>query len=390
VNRLAIITSHPIQYNAPLFTLLKEKKNFSIKVFYTWGTSVLENKYDPGFGKSINWDIPLLEGYDYVLEKNIATQPGSHHFKGIDNPELIKHIEEWQADAILVYGWAFKSHLQCLRYFHKKIPVYFRGDSTLLDEKKGFHFRKLIRRIFLTWVYRHVDKALYVGIENKKYFLAHGLLSDQLIFAPHAIDNERFSEPDTFYQEKAKSWKQSLQIPDQAFVYLFAGKLEPKKNPLLLAHAFMEIENSNLRLIFVGNGPLEHQLKNLCENDGRIIFINFQNQQQMPVVYRLADIFVLPSQGPGETWGLAINEAMACGIPVLVSDKCGAAADLVNQYTGWIFASGNKLALKNSLEFCFKNPLAVKDKGIAARSHINQYHYNTMAASIMQLMDSIN
>ena len=126
--KLAVISSHPIQYNAPFFKLIAKSNNLQIKVFYTWGDSVLGNKYDPGFGKSINWDIPLLEGYEYLFEKNIATKPGSHHYAGIDNPELMDHIKEWQADAILVYGWAFKSHFQCLRYFHKKIPVYFRGD----------------------------------------------------------------------------------------------------------------------------------------------------------------------------------------------------------------------------------------------------------------------
>lgn len=65
MKRLAIITTHPIQYNAPLFKLLTQRNNITIKVFYTWGKSVLENKYDPGFKKNIEWDIPLLDGYGF-------------------------------------------------------------------------------------------------------------------------------------------------------------------------------------------------------------------------------------------------------------------------------------------------------------------------------------
>src|SRR5690348_3841680 len=106
--------------------MLNEKGQVDIKVFYTWGEGVLQNKFDPGFGKNIKWDIPLLDGYEYKFVENVASDPGSHHFRGINNPTLIKDIKDWEANVILVYGWNFKSHLSCLRYFHNKIPVYFR------------------------------------------------------------------------------------------------------------------------------------------------------------------------------------------------------------------------------------------------------------------------
>ena len=72
MKRLAIVTTHPIQYNAPLFKLIQERGNIQIKVFYTWGKTALKNKFDPGFGKYISWDIPLLDGYEYSFEKNIS------------------------------------------------------------------------------------------------------------------------------------------------------------------------------------------------------------------------------------------------------------------------------------------------------------------------------
>ena len=147
MKRLAIVTSHPIQYNAPLFKLLTQRGNIKIKVFYTWGKQVMNNKFDPGFGKAIQWDIPILDGYEFSFVKNISPDPGSHHFKGIINPSLNNEIEGWKADAILVFGWSFQSHLKCIHYFSNKIPVLFRGDSTLLDEKRGI--KQSLRRLLL-------------------------------------------------------------------------------------------------------------------------------------------------------------------------------------------------------------------------------------------------
>jgi glycosyltransferase involved in cell wall biosynthesis len=349
MKRLAIITTHPIQYNAPLFRLLAQRRKIEIKVFYTWGESVLQNKYDPGFEKVIEWDIPLLDGYEYQFVENISNKPGSQHFNGIINPTLIKDIENWNANAVLVFGWSFRSHLQCLRYFHKKIPVYFRGDSTLLDENgRGVKF--LIKKCFLKWMYRYVDKALYVGQNNKLYFQAFGFKEYQLVFAPHAIENERFEMP------VRVDYRKQLSIAQAESVFLFAGKLENKKNPTLLLEAFVRLNQPQTRLIIVGNGQLERELK--AKHEGldpslreRIIFMDFQNQSLMPDVYKMADVVILPSQGPGETWGLAVNEAMASGRTVLISNKCGCAKDLViDGLTGHRFESGNYNELESKMK----------------------------------------
>ena len=322
-----------------------------MKVFYTWGEGVMQNKYDPGFGKAIEWDIPLLDGYDFTFVKNIADSPGSYHFKGIDNPTLIKEIAQWNPDAILVFGWSFKSHLKVLRHFKGKRTVLFRGDSNLLDEANGFSVRKIFRRIFLKWIYRHIDTALYAGSANKAYYLQLGLINDQLVFAPHAIDNDRFMQDDTSNE------RSSLGIPAEAVVFLFTGKFEEKKHPQLLLDCFIALNNSNAHLLMVGNGKLETQLKTRAGQQATALknsihFMPFQNQLKMPAIYKMADALVLPSRGPGETWGLSVNEAMACSRAVLVSDQCGCAADLVkNGQNGFIFKSkdGDDLLKKMQL-----------------------------------------
>jgi len=339
--KLAIVTTHPIQYYAPLFRQLAKIGSADLKVFYTKGTS--ENmQFEPDFGKSIAWDIPLLDGYDYHFSENKAKK--SNGFLSIINKNLIEEISDWQADQILVFGWSYLSHLNVMNYFSGKIPVFFRGDSNLLDEKAGL--KTILRRLFLKWVYSKVDIAFYVGIANKQYYLKHGLAESQLVFAPHAVENERFSAIDYAIVQKAKEWRVELGIGENEKAVLFVGKFINKKNPKLLLDAFKRVENKKLHLIFVGNGPLENEMKSVGDTLPNIHFIPFQNQSQMPIIYLLGDIFCLPSKGPGETWGLAVNEAMACGKAVLVSNKCGCVFDLVeNGLNGYVFQSENEQEL---------------------------------------------
>lgn len=381
MKKLAIVTTHPVQYHAPLFRLLAGSGRVRIKVFYTWGQAQYGAKYDPGFGKDIEWDIPVLEGYDYCFVKNTATDPGTHRFNGIINPGLVKEIEEWAPDTILVFGWSFNSHLKCLRYFHGKIPVLFRGDSTLLDEKPGL--KKLFRRLFLKWVYRHVDTALYVGTNNRNYFLKHGIPEKSLAFAPHAIDNDRFLAPDEEYTREADIWRGRLGIEPDDIVALFAGKLEPKKNPFFLLDLARAIPSAKFKILIIGNGVLEKKLKEQASGDARVLFLDFQNQMKMPVVYRLADLFVLPSAGPGETWGLAVNEAMACGKTVLVSSKAGCAVDLVRDNENGLILDADGEECIAFISELLTDKIRLAEMGTNSRQIIRQYSIQKVADAII-------
>lgn len=343
MKRLAIVVTHPIQYYTPVFKLMAEK--IDLMVFYTWGEASM-TKYDPGFGKTIKWDIDLLAGYNYQWVNNIAADPGTHHFNGIDTPGLIDQVKTWQPDTLLVYGWAFKSHLSVLRQFKNKIPVLFRGDSVLLNKQKGV--KDLLRSVFLKWVYKHVDYALYVGTNNKAYFKKYGLKDSQLIFAPHAIDNKRFSNPDLAGAQELRS---SLNLKENDILILYAGKFEPVKSLDVLVSAFINLAAPNVHLLLVGNGPDEEKLRTLAANStvaDTIHFSDFVNQSAIPAIYQAADLYCLPSTS--ETWGLAVNEAMACSKAILVSDKVGCAADLVKaDYNGAIFQTGSLASLTGKL-----------------------------------------
>ena len=313
MKRLAILSTHPIQYNAPLFRMLAQEKSIDLKVFYSKKTEQV--RFDKDFGQEITWDVPLTDGY--VHESFDSKEKTGR-------TELMTAIESFNPNALLVYGCNFAGHLAAMRHFHGSVPVWFRGDSTLLDPLPVW--KLTLRKISLNWVYRFVDRAFYVGQANKRYFLWCGLREDQLTYAPHAVDNDYFMKDDTQRKREALDIRSELGIDAEATVFLFAGKLEPIKQPLELAEAFESIK-TQAHLIYVGSGVLETQLKQRFNINPNIHFVGFQNQSKMPIWYRVGNVLCLPSLS--ETWGLAVNEALACGCKVIVSDRVGCAEDLV-------------------------------------------------------------
>ncbi len=231
-----------------------------------------------------------------------------------------------------------------------------------------------------------MDTAFYVGSANKAYFKKYGLKEKQLVFAPHAIDNARFA---ISRKAEADQLRKELNIHEEDILILFAGKLEPKKNPELLLAAFKQINAPYIHLLFVGNGVLEKQLKLKVENDqlGNVHFMSFQNQTQMPVVYQACDLFCLPSKGPGETWGLAVNEAMAAGKATLVSDKVGCAIDLVTKDTGAIFKSGDLTDLSQKLIALTKDKVILKNNGQNAFKAIQNWSFEQQVSAISKYVN---
>lgn len=388
MHKLAIITTHPIQYYAPVFKHITDR-GMHCKVFYTWGKGGLQGKYDPNFGKNIEWDIPLLEGYEYEFCENIAAQPGSHHFKGIMNPHLIASIKAYGATHILVFGWNFQSHLKVLRHFKGKLPILFRGDSTLLDAVALY--KKILRKLVLSWVYKHVDIALYVGAANKQYYNYCGLKEHQLVFAPHAIDNNRFAQLTTIQKDFIHHTHKQFGVQANDISIVFCGKFQPKKNPLLLIAAFKKLNLPNTHLFMVGNGELEDVLRKEAEGFTNIHCLPFQNQSLMPAVYRLGQIFCLPSQGPGETWGLAVNEAMACSKAVLVSNKCGCATNLVNNgVNGYLFESNDLESLTHKLSLLLNNKDQLTKMGEASYQIIQDWSFDAIVDGVEEGLGKVN
>ncbi len=367
--------------------MLAQRGLVTVKVFYTWGESSLSNKLDPGFGKKIVWDIPILDGYDFEFLENVSDNASSKHYNGIVNPDIVNKVNHWKPNAILVFGWKFNSHLKVLIHFKNRIPIFFRGDSTLLSEPRRPSVSKMIRRLSLKWIYRHIDYALFVGSNNRDYFLRHGVKPSQLVHCPHAIDNARFKEPDHDYASKALQIKERLNIKEGEKVFLFAGKLDQNKNVILLIKAFNKLNLSSTHLVIVGDGNLETSLKQIARGNANIHFMGFQNQTVMPIIYRIGDVYVLPSKN--ETWGLGANEAMASGCALLMSDTCGGAVDLLkDSKNGLVFRSNDMADLCDKL-IHLSQTADLNEMKQFSKIYIERFSFENICEAIETLLKNI-
>lgn len=287
MKKLAIITSHPIQYYAPWFRDLAGATDFSIKVFYLWDFGVTE-QVDVDFQQPIQWDIPLLTGYDYEFVPNVSSNPGTHHFRGLQNPTLLQRVSTYEPDAVLLLNYNYASLYHFLsRWDRRQAPLLFRGDSHRLLPRTGV--KEWARRKLISLIYRCFSAVLYVGKANYGYFRYHGVPPQQLFFAPHAVDNDRFFAQAKEATHQAIVWRQKLGIPKDHSVVLFAGKFEAKKRPLDLLQAFLQADLPQVSLLLVGAGSLESELRSQAAGHPHIRFAPFQNQTLMPRTYTTAD-----------------------------------------------------------------------------------------------------
>ncbi len=388
--RLAVVTSHPVQYYAPWFRSLAGLGRLDLKVFYLWDGGV-RAQHDPGFGQAVRWDVPLLDGYAHEFVPNTSARPGTAHFSGLRNPTLPARLAAFDPQAALLVGYNHQSMLRTIfsRWPRRTAyPLIFRGDSHRLFPRPN-SMRERLRRALIATVYRRFAAVLHVGKANRKYFRWHGVPDERLFFSPHAVDNDRFADHADETHRDAVAWRASLGVPPNHALVMFAGKFEDKKRPLDLLAAFERLGAGEFSLVFVGAGQLESQLRARAAAVPNVYFAPFQNQSRMPRTYAAADLFVLPSHGREETWGLAINEALCLGRPVIVSDHVGCAADLVEPgRNGSVFPAGNVDALAAALRDALSDRARLARWGEVGRRIIDRYSYAQASQGLLEAMDS--
>lgn len=380
--RLAVVVSHPTQYYSPWFRFLTERGDLGLRVFYLWNFGVTAQR-DPRFQTTFQWDVDLLSGYESEFIPNVARQPGAESFFGFNNPGLNRAVEDWRPDAVLVFGYRYLSHVRLIRWARRaRLPLLFRGDSHFLGRPVPPGFR----RSLLRWVYRQFSAVTYVGAANRDYFTALGVPETKLFFAPHAIDDRRFDPAAPGLADAVTRLRHTLNLAADKRVVLFAGKFVPAKQPRLLLQAFLAANLPNTALVFVGDGPENAALRAAAPPGREVFFLPFANQSQMPAIYALADLFVLPSCGYYETWGLAVNEAMQMGVPCLVSDRVGCQRDLVIEGdTGWVFSHASADHLRDKLveatQALTSDATAWRNR---ARGRVALYSYAAAAAGLVR------
>lgn len=389
--KIAIFTSHPIQYQAPFFRRLARERNIDFRVFFNWDFGVGKEQYDPGFDRKIVWDTPLLGGYDHKFLKNLSWNPGSSRFFGEINPGAVWEIWRGGYDAIVVYHWNYvTSWLIFLSAFLARVPVIVRGENPLSQEFFKAAWKLKLKKWLYGWLFGRMAAFLYIGEENRKFYEYYGVPKRKLFFSPYAVDNAAFEAAAKELAPKRAKLKKKFGIPEDSSVILFVGKLIQKKRPMELLVAYAALRDPRAALLFVGDGVQRTELERYAKekNVPNVHFAGFRNYSEMKESYAIADVLVLPS-GEGETWGLVANEAMCFGVPIIVSDLVGCGPDLVRG-NGYTFPLGDVAALVGRLKEFFSDARHRSEFGARSMERVREYSYDKDIDGLRAALAGIN
>lgn len=349
--RLTVVMTHPVQYVAPWFRYIAARcPEIALTVLY--GTQPTPAQQGAGFERAFTWDVPLTQGYSCQVVR--PPRPGddvrSDRLWGLDVPEVVASVRESKPDVVLIPGWHSMTLLRALRGCRRLgVPVLYRGDTNLAAAPVGWRRPLWVSRT--RFLLRRFDGYLSVGQRARAYLQHFGIPATRIFDSPHGVDAEFFSTAAAPYQsaEARRAARQGFGLRPDDFVVLFVGKLEPKKRPSDLVQAMASL-GPGASLLVVGAGVLTSACKSAAHRLGvRAAWPGFLNQSELGRAYAAADCLVLPSDGR-ETWGLVVNEAMATGLPCVVSDRVGCAPDLVIPgETGEVFPMGDVAGLAHAL-----------------------------------------
>jgi len=370
--RLLYLVEKPIQYQAPLLRLIAQQPDIDLHVVFEHEGAASREEFDPGFGRSVRWDRSLLDGYSWEAlpeDRAVADRIASR-------------------EALWIHGWGGARARRALRAARRqRVPVLMRGDTTRRASPDGAGLRGVLKRRYLRWIFSHCTSFLAVGSENREYYLSHGVSAGQIHAMPYAVDNDFFRPGEPALGGRLR---QQLGLEAERPVVLFASKFQPRKNARLLLRAFRSLDpaaHHHPCLLLVGDGEEREQLERETRGVESVRLLGFRNQSELPPLFGLADVFVLPSQR--EPWGLVVNEAMNGACAIVVSDECGCAADLVPPECGVVVPAGQLEPLAGALSQLLSDPGRCRSMGEAAARRIRAWSLEASVAGLRRALGAL-
>ena len=381
--RVAFVNTHPIQYFAPLYAYLNRTEEFAITAVYLSDFSI-RGSLDRAFARRVTWDIDLLSGYDARFLKGAGRRNEPAGFFSIIAPQIWREVSRGGFDALVVHGHTPAACLIAVAAARwAGVPVFARGE-THLGLRRGL-LKRVVRKPLMTAFYRSLSGVLAIGSANIAFYRAIGVPEERIFLVPYAVDNARFTEGTRLSDEQRKQVRAALGVADDDPIVLYAGKLQARKRPddLLRAAARLKDRRVGFHVAMVGSGEMAAALVELAGRFGldNVHFHGFANQSALPQIYGASDVFVLPSEN--EPWGLAVNEAMCAGLPIVASAEIGCAADLVRAgVNGQTFETGDVEGLASALHPILGDAGTRRRMGLASSDIISRWSYAECAAGL--------
>jgi glycosyltransferase involved in cell wall biosynthesis len=337
--RLLILATHPVQYASPQFRAYAEDPRIDVSVAYC-SLEGAQASHDPDFDATFAWDVPLLNGYRWTLVPNRSPRPNLRGFLGLLNIGLWRMFRRGQFDVVIsLLGYrSASSWLAIVGAKVYRVPIVLTLDahSAAPADRRGW--KVPLKRALLPLIFRLPQGVFAPSSRTAAYVRSMGV-STPVFLTPSVVD-DGFFRAGAAASDRAMT-RESWDVPDDAFVALFVGKLVPWKRPRDVLQAVARAPDAYA--VIAGDGELRASIESDAVSLGithRVKFLGFVPQTELPAVYAASDVLILPSEY--EAFGLVVNEMFATGNPAVVSDACGSVGDLVRDgVTGFVVEVGD-------------------------------------------------
>lgn len=381
--RLAIVTSHPVQYQAPLFRLLAAHGDIDLTVYYGHDESVAGD-LDPDFGVRFAWDRPLLDGYRSVFLRRSAQALGAIR-RLLADARIVGRLRRERFDAVFIHSYARRlSLLAYLGALASRTPVLLRTESERLRPRR--QWVEVLKYVFLKPLFGVTSGFLVIGEANRQFFEHYGVQPSRQFFTPYSVDNDYFADRRTLLQSSRDTIRRTHGWTDDVVVVGFCGKLIPLKRveDLIDTVAVLQREGLRVGVFIVGDGPSRADLEERARTCRLkwTVFAGFKNQSELGACYVCMDAFVLPSRS--ETWGLVLNEAMLFGLPVVATSLVGATMDLIEPgKNGYVFEVADVRGLTDALRRLVQSSDLRRQFGGRSAAIVRRYSYDQCVRGIL-------
>ena len=375
--RLVILTEIIAPYRIPLFNSLAEEPEIDLRVVFLAET-------DPELRQ---WQVHK-DGIRFSYQVLPSWRRRFGRYKTLINRGLTRGLAAAAPDVILCGGYSYLASWQALFWAQlHNVPFLLWSESNRQDQRRGHALVEFLKTEFLS----RCSGFVVPGQSALEYLRSHKIREEQIFTAPNAVDNELFSASAAAARQNASRLRKELDLPDRYF--LFVGRLVPEKGVFDLLSAYAKLDRSvreQVGLVFVGDGASRSRLaeQSAAISPGVIRFAGFAQQVQVATYYALAEVAILPTYT--DTWGLVVNEAMACGLPVILSRVAGCAADLVAENSnGLLIEPGDVGALAtamNTIAGCSELGLTMGSNSVR---HISQYSARNWAAGVVRAVNTM-
>ena len=339
--KVAVVTNIPTPYRIPLFEKIAEHLSVDLCVYFA---AVSE--------KNRKWAVELSDKFKYKILLGFSLRyRGKDLFSYHINLSIIQELLRNNYDVVIGGGYSsFATQISFFLCKIRKVPFILWSGGTVNEPS-------LLRKISLPlakFAVRHSDAFIAYGTRAKEYLILLGASPERIFVAYNTVETDFFKQQSSKLKARKRELKNKIGIKNKITI-LYVGQLIEHKNVKTLIKAYSKLKSEfDAALLIVGDGTQKNELKNLCmkENINDVFFVGHKQIEELPGYYAISDVFVLPSVQ--EVWGLVLNEAMSCGLPVIATNKVGASKDLVKDgVNGYVVADGDTeqlyLAIKRVL-----------------------------------------